>query len=59
MSDLNHAENEKLSSLRSNSKQDGEYNGDHPPNDCTFNKEDREGSKEAKGVQNLTRNVLK
>jgi len=35
------------------------FEGDHSPNDYTISKKDGGSSKEAKGVQNLARNMLK
>jgi len=51
--------NEETLSLRTNSKQAGEYDGDHPPNDHTNIREGGRDSKEAKEVQYMARNKLK
>jgi len=52
-------EDDHLANLRANSPQQGEYDGDHPPNDYTIMKEGGGNSKEAKEVQNLVINVIK
>jgi len=51
--------NEEILSLRTNSKQAGEYDGDHPPNDHTIIREGGGDSKEAKEVQGVVGNKLK
>jgi len=51
--------NEETSSLRTNSKQAGEYDGDHPPNVHTNIREGGGESKEAKEVQYRASNKLK
>jgi len=51
--------NEETMSLRTNSKQAGEYDGDHPPNDHTNIREGGGDSKEAEEVQYMARKELK
>jgi len=51
--------NEETLSLRTNSKQAGEYDGDHPPNDHTNIREGGGDFKEAEEVQYMARNNLK
>jgi len=46
-------------SLRTNSKQAEEYDGDHPPNDHTNIKEGGGDSEETKEGQYMARNKLK
>ena len=46
-------------SLRTNSKQAEEYDGDHPPNDHTNIRGGGGDSKEAEEVQDLARDKLK
>jgi len=57
--DLPHETNEDLLSLRTNSKQAGEYDGDHPPNDHTIIREGGGDSKEVGKVPYKARNKLK
>jgi len=51
--------NEETLSLRTNSKQAGEYDGDHPPNDHTNISEGGGECKESEEVRGMARNKLK
>jgi len=57
--DLPQETNEDLSSLRTNSKQAGEYDGDHNPNEHTIIRDDGGDSKKAEEVQGMARNKVK
>ena len=53
--------NEDIASLRSNSHQAGEDDGDHPtkgPKEAERVKEGQEATKDAKGIQTMVRNLL-
>ena len=63
MADLSpyHDENEDILSLRSNSHQAGEDDGDHPtkgPKEAERVKEGQEATKDAKEIQTVVRNLL-
>ena len=56
-----HNENEDIASLRSNSHQAGEDDGDHPtkgPKEAERVKEGQEATKDAKGIQTMVRNLV-
>ena len=57
--DLPRETNEDLSSLRTNSKQAGEYDGDHHSNEHAIIRDGGGDSKKAEEVQGMARNKLK